>query len=247
MSFEIIPAVDLMKGCVVRLYKGEASSAKIYNTNPVEAAQKWVDEGAETIHIIDLDAALGLGDNTQQIEEIAKRVKAKIQVGGGIRSIAKADRLIKVGVHRIIVGTKAILDKSFTRELLSKYGAERVVVALDYMQDEVLIEGWTKKSGLKLKAAVDEMAELGVQFILLTSKERDGTLSGPDYKTIKEASENRSLKIIAAGGVETIEDILALKEAGAYACVLGRCLYEGTLKLKDAIRAVKRGLKKNAR
>ena len=241
MSFEIIPAVDLMKGCVVRLYKGEASSAKIYCTKPVEAAQKWVDEGAETIHIIDLDAALGLGDNIKQIEEIAKSVRVKVQVGGGIRSIAKADRLIKGGVHRIIIGTKAILDKSFTRELLSMYGAERVAVALDYLQDEVLIEGWTKKSGLKLNTAVDEMAELGVHYILLTSKERDGTLSGPDYTTIRKASKNRSLKIIAAGGIESIEHILALREAGAYACILGRCLYEGTLNLKDAIRAVRGG------
>jgi len=241
MTFEIIPAVDLMKGCVVRLYRGEASSAKIYSTNPVEAAQKWVDEGAETIHIIDLDAALGLGDNTQQIEEIAKSVKAKIQVGGGIRSVAKAENLFKSGVHRIIIGTKAILDKSFIRELLSTYGAERVAVALDYLHDEALIEGWTKKSGVKLQAALDEMVDLGVKYILLTSKERDGTLSGPDYTTIREASKNRSLKIMAAGGIESIEHILALKEAGAYACILGRCLYEGTLNLKDAIRAVKGG------
>jgi len=239
MTFEIIPAVDLMKGYVVRLYKGEASSAKIYHTNPVEAARKWVEEGAETIHIIDLDAALGVGDNTQQIEEIAKKVNAKIQVGGGIRSIAKAERLFKCGVHRIIIGTKAILDKPFLRELLSTYGAEHVAVALDYLQDEVLIEGWTKKSGLKLNATLNEMTELGVQYVLLTSKERDGTLSGPDYTTIREASKKRSLKIIAAGGIETIEHILALRDAGAYACILGRCLYEGTLNLKDAIRAVK--------
>jgi phosphoribosylformimino-5-aminoimidazole carboxamide ribotide isomerase len=239
MTFEIIPAVDLMKGCVVRLYRGEASSAKIYHTNPLEAAQKWVDEGAETIHIIDLDAALGVGDNTQQIEEIAKKVKAKIQVGGGIRSIAKAERLIKSGVHRILIGTKAILDKQFTRELLSNYGAEHVAVALDYLQDEVLIEGWTKKSGLKLNTALDKMAEIGVQYILLTSKERDGTLSGPDYTTIREASKRRGLKIVAAGGIETIEQILALREAGAYACIVGRCLYEGTLNLRDAIKAVR--------
>jgi phosphoribosylformimino-5-aminoimidazole carboxamide ribotide isomerase len=246
MTFEIIPAVDLMKGCVVRLYRGEASSAKIYHTNPLEAAQKWVEEGAETIHIIDLDAALGVGDNTQQIEEIAKKVKAKIQVGGGIRSIAKAERLIKSGVHRVIIGTKAILDKQFTHELLSNYGAEHVAVALDYLQDEVLIEGWTKKSGLKLNTALDEMAELGVQYILLTSKERDGTLSGPDYTTIREASKRRGLKIIAAGGIETIEQILALREAGAYACIVGRCLYEGTLNLRDAIKAV-REVEKGAR
>jgi phosphoribosylformimino-5-aminoimidazole carboxamide ribotide isomerase len=239
MTFEIIPAVDLMKGCVVRLYRGEASSAKIYHTNPLEAAQKWVDEGAETIHIIDLDAALGVGDNTQQIEEIAKKVKAKIQVGGGIRSIAKAERLIKSGVHRILIGTKAILDKQFMRELLSNYGAEHVAVALDYLQDEVLIEGWTKKSGLKLNTALDKMAEIGVQYILLTSKERDGTLSGPDYTTIREASKRRGLKIVAAGGIETIEQILALREAGAYACIVGRCLYEGTLNLRDAIKAVR--------
>ena len=240
MTFEIIPAVDLMNGCVVRLYKGEASSVKIYHTNPVEVAQRWVTEGAETIHIIDLDAALGLGDNTQQIEEIAKKVKARIQVGGGVRSIVKAERLIKSGVHRIIIGTKAILDKPFIRELLSTYGAEHVAVALDYLQDEVLIEGWTSMSGVKLSVALGEMAELGIQYILLTSKERDGTLSGPDYLTVKEASKNRSLKIIAAGGIETTNQILALREAGAYACILGRCLYEGTLNLKDAIRAVKR-------
>lgn len=242
MTFEIIPAVDLMKGQVVRLYRGEAGSVKIYHTNPIEATKKWVEEGAKTIHIIDLDSALGLGDNTEQIEEIVRKVKANVQVGGGIRSIAKAERLIKGGVHRIIIGTKAVLDKSFTRELLSKFGAERVAVALDYLQNEVLIEGWTKRSGVKVKAAVNEIAELGAQYILLTSKERDGTLSGPDYETIKEASKNRSVKIIAAGGIENIEHILALREAGAYACILGRCLYEGTVNLKDALRAV-RGVK----
>jgi len=240
MTFELIPAVDLMNGCVVRLYRGEAGSAKIYHTNPLETAQRWVEEGAKTIHIIDLDAVLSKGDNIGQIERIAKNVDARVQVGGGIRSLSKAERLFKAGVHRIIVGTKAIVDRAFIEYFISTYGAERVAVALDYLRDEVLIEGWTKGSGVKVKAAIDDMVGLGVQYVLLTSKERDGTLLGPDYETISQVSKNRNAKIMAAGGIEKMEHILALRDAGAYACILGRCLYEGTVSLKEALRAVER-------
>lgn len=237
MTLEVIPAVDLMGGKVVRLYKGDANKAIIYYTNPLEAAQRWVREGAKTLHIIDLDAALGSGDNIDQIEQIVRKLDVKVQVGGGIRSIEKADMLIKTGANRIIIGTKAISEKGFAEELIQKYGAQRIVIALDYSQDEVLIEGWTKRSGIKVKEAVDAMKKIGVEYILLTSKERDGTLTGPDYKIIRENSKNNNLKIIAAGGIGSIEDILKLKQAGAYACILGRCLYERTINLKDAIKA----------
>ncbi|MEM4725841.1 MAG: 1-(5-phosphoribosyl)-5-[(5-phosphoribosylamino)methylideneamino]imidazole-4-carboxamide isomerase [Nitrososphaerales archaeon] len=238
---ELIPAVDLMGGKVVRLYRGEVSKAKIYYTNPLDAAQRWVNEGTKTLHIIDLDAALGTGENITQIEQIVKKVNAKVQVGGGIRSVEKAERLINAGVQRIIIGTKAISERSFAEELIHKYGSQRIVIALDYAKDEVLIEGWTKQSGKKVKEAVEEAKQIGAEYILLTSKEKDGTLSGPDYKTIEEASRSNNLKIIAAGGIENIEHILKLKHAGAYACILGRCLYEGTIKLKEAIKAVVEG------
>ncbi len=238
---ELIPAVDLMKGKVVRLYRGLATKAKIYYTNPLHAAQRWVREGAKTLHIIDLDAALGSGENIEQIEQIVKKLDVKVQVGGGIRSVEKAEKLIKTGVHRIIVGTKALSERGFAKELVYKYGAQRIVFALDYARNQVLIEGWTKQSGVKVKDAVEAVKQIGAEYILLTSKERDGTLLGPDYKTVEENSKNSNLKIIAAGGVRNIEHVLKLKQVGAYACILGTCLYEGTIRLKDAMKAVGEG------
>ncbi len=238
---EVIPAVDIMGGRVVRLYRGDPNRTKVYYNNPLDAARRWIGEGAKTIHVVDLDAALSLGENTKLIEQMVSTLGVRMQIGGGIRSVEKAERLIKAGAEMIIVGTRALRDRAFTKELADRYGPERVAVALDYSEGEVLIEGWKSRSGRTLREMIGEVKVQGIRYILLTSRERDGTLTGPDYRTIKGASEEVDIKVMAAGGIESIEHILKLKASGAYAAILGRCLYEGTLELGEAIKAAEEG------
>lgn len=236
MTLEIIPAVDILGGRVVRLLRGDAATAKVYYTNPLDAALRWVEEGAKSLHVVDLDAALGCGENLKQIEQIVEEINVEVQVGGGIRSLEKAERLINAGAARIVVGTRAVRERSFASELIERFGADKVVVALDYDRGVVLTEGWRKMGGVGVKEAVDSMRELGVEYILLTSKERDGTLEGPDCRAVREASRG-GVKVLAAGGIGSVRHIVEVRDAGAYACILGRCLYEGAVKLREALEA----------
>ena len=237
---QLIPAIDLMNGKIVRLTHGDPETAKVYDQfgGPVETAKKWRAKGAGKIHIIDLDAALGTGDNLAVITEIVERVDLPIQVGGGIREVATAEKLLKLGVSQVILGALAFSDPEAVTQIQQEFGATSVIVALDNRDGKIMIEGWKTATGLGMQEALEKFAALGVTTFLVTSITRDGTLSGPDLDTLRGACQYAGVAIIAAGGIGGLEDLLALKRVGVAGAVIGKALYEGRFKLKEALNAV---------
>ncbi len=237
---QLIPAIDLMNSKIVRLTQGEAKTAKIYNQygSPVEAAMRWRDEGAGKLHIIDLDAAFGKGNNHEIITEIAKSITLPIQVGGGIRSFEVAEKLFKTGISQVMLGSLAFRDFSVITKLQNKFGEESVVVALDNKNGWVMIEGWQTATDMTLMEALDRFTELGVQRFLITSITHDGLLSGPDLEVLGEAVKSSGAKILAAGGIGSINDLVNLKNIGVEGAVIGKALYEGRFTLKEAIQKI---------
>jgi phosphoribosylformimino-5-aminoimidazole carboxamide ribotide isomerase len=237
---QLIPAIDLMNSKIVRLTQGEAQTAKVYEQygGPLEAAKRWRDEGAGKLHIIDLDAAFGKGNNHPIITEIAKNITLPIQVGGGIRSFEIAEKLFNTGITQVMLGSLAFRDFSAITRLQDKFGKESVVVALDNKNGWVMIDGWRTTTDMTLQDALDKFIELGVQRFLITSITHDGLLSGPDLETLAEAVKCSGSKILAAGGIGSINDLAELKKIGVEGAVIGKALYEGRFTLKEAIQKI---------
>jgi phosphoribosylformimino-5-aminoimidazole carboxamide ribotide isomerase len=234
---QLIPAIDLMNSKIVRLTQGEAKTAKIYDQfgGPVEAAKRWRDEGAGKLHIIDLDAAFGQGNNHPVIMEIAKNVDIPIQVGGGIHSFEIAEKLFDTGITQVLLGSLAFKDFSTITQLQDKFGKESVVVALDNKNGYVMIDGWQTSTNMTLQEALDKFAKLGVKRFLVTSITRDGSLNGPDIETLAKVVKCSCAKILAAGGIGCIDDLVNLKKIEVEGAVIGKALYEGRFTLKNAI------------
>ncbi len=237
---QVIPAIDLMKGKVVRLTKGDPNTAKIYEHlgSPVEVALKWKSEGAKRIHIIDLDAAFSRGDNRNVIAEIAKATELPIQVGGGIRSYEAAEKLLATGISHVILGALAFSDPRAITKILKQFGPEHVIVALDNKDGKIMVEGWQTATEYSIAKAMTKFREIDVRNFFITSIAVDGTLQGPDLEILSEASKTPDVDIIAAGGIGGINDLIALKNVGVKGVVVGKALYEGRFDLKEAIEAV---------
>ena len=238
---QLIPAIDLMNGKIVRLTRGEAKTAKIYETEfgtPVEAAKRWRDEGASKMHIIDLDAAFVLGNNHSVIAEIAKNVKLPIQVGGGIRSYETVEKLFETGITQVILGALAFSDPSAIGKIQKKFGTESVIVALDNKDGLVMVEGWKTATAMTVEDALEQYTGLGVRRFLITSIAQDGMLTGPDLPTLSQATLYPKAKIVAAGGIGSIGDLAALKEIDIEGAVIGKALYEKRFTLKEAIQKI---------
>lgn len=237
---EVIPAIDIMKGEVVRLLRGDPRSATSYKSlgDPVSFAKKWEADGAQTIHIIDLDATLGLGNNTGTIKNIVGSVKAPIQVGGGIRSLESARAFLHWGVHRIILGSLAFRDEEAVTSLLIEYGEKRIVVALDHLNGSIVVDGWTASTKVTVEEAMSRFSRVGIRLFLVTSVARDGTMAGPDLETLGRLRLS-NVDVIAAGGIRNADDILSLKRLGLLGVVVGKSLYEGCFSLREALEIAK--------
>jgi phosphoribosylformimino-5-aminoimidazole carboxamide ribotide isomerase len=238
---QLIPAIDLMNGKIVRLTRGEAKTAKFYESQfgtPVEAARRWRDEGASKLHIIDLDAAFGIGNNHPVIAEVAKNVKLPIQVGGGIRSYETAEKLFQTGITQVILGALAFSDPSAIGKIQKKFGLDSIIVALDNKEGLIMVEGWKTATAMNVQQAIEKYTALGVRRFLITSIVQDGMLNGPDLGTLSQATEYPNAKIVAAGGISSIGDLAALKEIGVEGAVIGKALYEGRFTLKEAIQKI---------
>jgi phosphoribosylformimino-5-aminoimidazole carboxamide ribotide isomerase len=234
---QLIPAIDLMNGKIVRLSRGDPKTAKIYDQfgTPLEAAKRWRDEGAGKLHIIDLDAALGTRNNHNVISDIAAKVGLPIQVGGGIRSFETAAELMKTGINHVILGALAFSDEKVIIKIQKQFGADSVIVELDNREGRIMVEGWKTSTSLKVNEALEKFIKLGVESFLITSIARDGMLSGPDLETLKQASQNSNAKVIAAGGIGSVNDLIALKRVGVESAVIGKALYECRFTLREAI------------
>jgi len=237
--FEVIPAVDVKDGQVVQLVGGERGTGTEYG-DPVDAATTWIEEGATTLHLVDLDGAFeGERENADAIADVVDAVgdQVSVQVGGGIRTVEDALALLDSGVDRVILGTAAVEDP----EIVSWIAEERpgsVIVSLDASDGEVVVSGWTEGTGLDPAEAAARYGEEGAAGILFTDVDVEGRLEGVRADAVRRVVEAVDVPVIASGGVATVEDVRALRDAGAGAVVVGTALYEGRLTLREANDAV---------
>ncbi|MFC4540717.1 1-(5-phosphoribosyl)-5-[(5-phosphoribosylamino)methylideneamino]imidazole-4-carboxamide isomerase [Halosolutus amylolyticus] len=236
-EFEVIPAVDVQDGEVVQLVQGERGTEKTYG-DPVEAARRWIDAGAETLHLVDLDGAFeGERANADAIEAVIDAVDVPTQLGGGIRTAAEAIDLLDRGVDRVILGTAAIENPEIVAEISDTH-PDSVVVSLDAKDGEVVVEGWTEGAGVSPVEAAERYADLGAAGILFTNVDVEGQLEGVATDPVRDLVEATEIPVIASGGVATIDDVRALADAGAAAAVVGSALYEGRFTLAEAQAAI---------
>lgn len=230
----VIPAVDLMDGKCVQLVEGKPWMSKVSIDDAVGTALRWEEMGAKRLHVIDLDAALGNGDNLSVIKEILSEISIPVQVGGGIRDDEVSERLLSLGASQIIVGTRAITDVDWLRSISSKYPG-RLIVAIDARGSEISIKGWTDGSGLDLLDYVISTEGLDIFGYLYTNIPREGKLGGIDIDPVTDIVRTTNRKLLVAGGISSIEDIDSLKEVGAFGAVLGMSIYTGKINLKEAL------------
>ena len=236
-SFEVVPAVDVEDGAVVQLVGGERGTATEYG-DPVEAAERWVEAGAETLHLVDLDGAFeGERHNAEAIQAVVEAVEVPVQLGGGIRSASEAIELLDSGVDRVILGTAAVAEPSIV-ERISEAHPGSVIVGLDASDGEVVVEGWTEGAGIAPAEAARRYERLGAAAILYTDVDVEGRLDGIRTGPVGELVGETTLPVVASGGVASVEDVLALRDAGAAAVVVGSALYEGRFTLTEANEAL---------
>jgi phosphoribosylformimino-5-aminoimidazole carboxamide ribotide isomerase len=234
-EFEVIPAVDVQDGEVVQLVGGERGTGKRYG-DPVAAAERWIEAGAGTLHLVDLDGAFeGERVNAAAIEAVVESVPEDLglQLGGGIRTAEGARDLLDLGLDRVILGTAAVETPEIVGEIDDTHPGT-VVVSLDAKDGEVVVSGWTEGTGLDPAEAAARYEELGAGAILFTNVDVEGQLAGIDREAVKSVVEAVDIPVIASGGVATIEDVVELKTAGAAAVVVGTALYEGEFTLREA-------------
>ena len=233
----IIPAIDLRDGKCVRLIQGQYDRQINYRDNPVEQAREFSADGAKWLHIVDLDGAkLGRPVNTDTISAIAALGILNIEVGGGLRDEASIKQLLDIGAGRVIIGTKAVQDFEWFSEMAKKFSG-KIVLGLDAKGSKVATHGWTHDSSMTLLEFAAEAAKLPLAAIIYTDIAKDGMMSGPNFERTKALVEAVHVPVVASGGVNTVEDIKKLTEFNPEAAIIGRSLYEGTLKLNDAIKA----------
>ncbi|OFV67501.1 MAG: 1-(5-phosphoribosyl)-5-[(5-phosphoribosylamino)methylideneamino] imidazole-4-carboxamide isomerase [Candidatus Syntrophoarchaeum caldarius] len=245
MQFEVIPAIDLKAGKCVQLVQGVKEHELISINNPLDVATRWIDEGADTLHIIDLDGAFG-EENTNtriifEILDLSERRGVTTQVGGGIRTVEYAARLLEAGAARIILGTAALENPDFVETLVHTYAAERVMVALDARSGEVQVEGWQKGAGESPAKLAQFFEKIGAGWVLFTNIDVEGLMRGILIDPIVDLISAVNIPVIVAGGVTTIDDIKLIQKSGARGAILGSALYKGKITLTDALNAVKEG------
>ena len=230
----IIPCVDIQSGRAVRLYEGDPDRETVYFDSPLDAARHWVSLGAGLVHLVDLDAATGRGENRRMIELIAQELGVPVEVGGGVRSREAAKALFKSGVQRVVIGTAAIKTPELVQELLAEHGPERVIVSLDArLIDEggleVATHGWAQGSGLNVAEVTPGLAEAGLETLIFTDVTRDGTLKGLNRELMRQVRGLWLNTLIVGGGVAKTDDVRLLAEERIEGAIVGRALYEGTL------------------
>ena len=237
---QVIPAIDIRNGKCTRLIEGDYEREVQFDDDPAEAARRWVDMGAEMIHIVDLDGAKGGWlPNSRVVERVIAASDVPVQVGGGIRSMQDAEQLLDTGASRIVFGTTLVENPDTVSDAISQHGADKVAVSIDAKGGEVRTRGWVTGSGIDaLGLAKRAVTELGVKTIIYTDTARDGTLTGPNFKSVSAVSRAVECELIAAGGVSSIDDLLKLQEIGVSGAITGMAIYTGEFDLSDAIEAV---------
>ncbi len=230
---KIIPAIDLMDGQVVRLYKGDPKQRTVYSDDPVSVAKRWQEAGADMLHVVDLDAAIGTGSNLDLIGGIAAESSVPVEVAGGLRNEPIVDKAISFAT-RIVIGTMAFTDKELLRRIAKKHGFSKIVISVDHADGFIVTHGWQESTKTPMLAAINEFAGMGFTEFLLTNISRDGTMSGPDLEYLDKACSIPNTNVIASGGISDIGDISNVQRRNAFAVILGKALYEGKVSIKEA-------------
>ena len=234
MSFTIYPAIDLRGGKVVRLKEGDPARMTSYSDDPAQTARRWLDAGTQWLHVVNLDGAFGESDdaNRNALESILK-LGARVQFGGGIRSLDALADALRLGVSRVILGTIAVEQPEMLKDALKFFGAEQIAVGIDARDGLVRTRGWKDNSGISATDLALQLTTLGLATVIFTDIRRDGLGSGLNIPSTRELAEVSGLAVIASGGVHTIEDVMAAKDAGLAGVIVGRALYEGTISQAD--------------
>ncbi|MDR0401754.1 MAG: 1-(5-phosphoribosyl)-5-[(5-phosphoribosylamino)methylideneamino]imidazole-4-carboxamide isomerase [Endomicrobium sp.] len=241
----VIPAIDIRRGNSVRLKQGKIDSETIYSTDPVFIAKLWKAKGAKRIHIVDLDGAFsGINTNENIIKKICEDVDISIEVGGGIRDMHKVDKIFSFGVSHVILGTVAIYNPEIVRKAIDKYGPKKIIVSIDAKNGKIAISGWKDITPVDIFELVDKLKNIGVEEILYTDISRDGMFTGPDLLGLKKLC-TYNLKIIASGGIRTIDDVIKIKKYeknGVFAVVVGSALYTKDFDLENVIKKIEQNI-----
>ena len=237
---KVIPAIDIRNGKCTRLVEGDYEREVQFDDDPAVAAQRWVNMGAEMLHVIDLDGAKdGIRPNSESVKRVIATSEVPVQVGGGIRSLSDADALLETGAARVVFGTTLVENPDTVAAAISQFGAGQVAVSIDARNGEVRTRGWVAGSGINaLELARRAVADLGVATIIYTDTARDGTLTGPNLQSVSGLRRAVGCEVIAAGGVSSIGDLLKLQEIGASGAITGMAIYTGQIDLAEAIHAV---------
>ena len=235
---KLFPAIDILDGRAVRLFRGDYNAATVYSDSPVSVARDFERDGAEYLHIVDLE---GARSGTPACLDIMRQITAQtdlfVEVGGGVRSLDTVKALADCGVSRVILGTAAVEDTQLLRACLECYG-EKTAVGADIRDGCIAVKGWTSTSAVTVYDFFEQMQQLGVTNIICTDISKDGAMSGTNTALYRELSERFSVSITASGGVSTLDDIRRLADMNIYAAILGKALYTGALKLKEALESV---------
>ena len=225
----MIPCVDIQGGRAVRLFEGDPDRETVYFDAPLDAARHWAGLGAELLHVVDLDAATGRGDNAALLREIVEGLPAAVEVSGGVRSRERAADLLDAGAHRVVIGTAAVKDPTLVPELLAVHGPERVVVSVDARWPEVAVSGWAEGGGLTVADLCARLTDSGLRTLIFTDVTRDGTLRGLDRDLMASVRALWPHELIVGGGMANLLDLALLDELDIEGAIVGRALYEGTI------------------
>ena len=232
-SIKIIPAIDILNGQCVRLKKGDYNESKVYDADPVKVAQNFKNQGIKYLHIVDLDGAKeGSPVNLNVIENIIKTTDLKVQVGGGIRTLANAESLFNIGVAKIIIGSMLVQDPKFFESLIKKYGKDKIIAGIDAKDDMAAIAGWLESTETKIEDLIQNAINLGAEIFVITDINKDGMLAGPNLEMYQKIDlKFPKIKLIASGGVSCQNDINELSEMEIYGAIVGKAIYENKIKI----------------
>ena len=235
----IFPAIDLFDGKAVRLFKGDYNQMTVYNNDPLAVARDFEAAGATCIHVVDLEGAKdGTTPNLETVRAIANETSLFCEIGGGIRSMETVETYLAAGVDRVILGTAAVTDEDFLRKAVERFG-EKIAVGVDIRDGKVAIRGWTETSALDALDFCRKLQNMGVSTVICTDISRDGAMQGTNHELYRTMSEMFDLKIVASGGVSSIEDVRKLAEQDLYGAIIGKAYYTGAIDLAEAIEVAK--------
>ena len=237
---KLFPAIDLYKGCAVRLFKGDYDQMTVYSDNPAEFAAQFEAKGAENLHLVDLEGAkLGTTPNLETIRKIVSETNLYTELGGGIRSLQTIETYRSIGVDRLILGTAAITQPGFVEAAIKEFGRDAIAVGVDIRDGLVAIKGWTEVTDVTCEAFCRQMEDIGVKTIICTDISWDGAMKGTNRQLYAELSGQFDLDIMASGGISTLDDVKALADMNLYGAILGKALYTGAIDLAEAVKIVK--------